>query len=409
MNHIFTITARNYLALALTLSESVSRFHPEISLTIIVADGLEQLPHIDLPSNHRLLDASDFIDERTLKENAFKYNITEFCTSFKPAAFLHLFEEQPGREIIFYMDPDTRLYSRLDPIVDEAAGKHIFLTPHVIDCRIEDDNPYPEYHHLWEGIFNLGFVAIRRGADSNRLLKWWDARLQNYCYADYIDGLHTDQKWMDYVPALFPEATQIVRHYGANVAHFNLIERSLSLQGERYYVNQVPLVFFHFSGFDFRGNKLNKGVGSRESRAENSELINQFAAEYRSTVFSHGFDTFIKIPYKYGAYSDGATVSAAHRRFFRAWRAEGNICTDPFKVESEFSSLLRRYNLVDLDEGAPSNYSKSNVKNLPGKIKLIKLAFRMLLRVVGFKKYAQMVKMFYHFGRYENHAFLLKK
>ncbi|HAL39439.1 MAG TPA: hypothetical protein DCP03_15530 [Polaromonas sp.] len=408
MTHIFTITAKNYLSLALTLGQSVARHHPEALFTICVADGIDDLSMSYEQSGHRLIDARTVLPDSAFNDMAFKYDVTEFCTSFKPAVFKHLFDTEPTTDLIYYMDPDTRLYSRLDSITEGSPEKTLYLAPHLLDCRIADDNPYPEYHHLWEGIFNLGFCAIRRTAASRRVLDWWDARLGIYCYSDYTDGLHTDQKWMDYAPAFFTKELQVVRHYGVNVAHWNLIERPLTLENGMYYAGPDPLIFFHFSGFDFKGDLLNKGVPLDRQKTYSGPLLNDFARDYRQAVKDNGYEACIKLPYTYGRFDNGTPISKPHRRLYREY-VKHNSVQNPFSIQGHFYLKLCDANLLDSSPAASANYSKATVSNLSRKLQMIGFGLRLFARTLGFRRYAQMVKLFGFLGRFENHNFLLDK
>lgn len=405
MIHIFTITARNYLSLALTLGQSVARHHPEARFTICMADGLDGV-ELELPPRHRLLDAHEVLSPAAFVDLSFKYDVTEFCTSFKPAVFKHLFAHEPDTELVYYMDPDTRLYSRLDPITQSTPGKTLYLAPHVLDCRVADDNPYPEYHHLWEGIFNLGFCAVRRTADSARVLDWWDARLREYCYSDYADGLHTDQKWMDYAPALFTEQLEVVRHYGVNVSHWNLVERPLQERDGGWFAGPDPLIFFHFSGFDFKGEQLNKGVPPERQRVYSTPQVLDFARDYRQAVKANGYERYMLIPYAYNAFDDGTPISKPHRRLYREYVKHTPV-QQPFSTSAPFFARLRDGNLLDRSAAATANYAKGTVGNLQGKLRLVGSALRIGVRVLGFRRYAQMVKLFGFLGRFENHRFLM--
>ena len=57
---------------------------------------------------------------------------------------------------------------------------------------------------------------------------------------------------MNLAPVFF-DGVHVLHHPGCNVAYWNLHERSLTVTGESYRVNEVaPLVFFHFSAYDPR-------------------------------------------------------------------------------------------------------------------------------------------------------------
>lgn len=410
MIHIFTITARNYLSLALTLGDSIARHHPEANFTICVADGVDHLDGL-LPTTphrgHRLVSALDLMPRDQLDELAFKYNITEYCTAIKPLMFKSLFAN-PSVDLVYYMDPDTYLYQRLDPITEGTPNKTLYLAPHLIDCRLADDHPYPEFRHLWEGIFNLGFCAIRRTSSTSRILDWWDARLRKYCFADHLDGLHTDQKWMDYAPVFFQEELQVVRHYGVNVAHWNLGERPIVRHGDAYFAGRDPLIFFHFSGFDFRGSSLTKHTPANHQDSYTTPTLLAFAQQYRESVHANGYNRLIAVPYAFATFDDGTPITQPHRRLFRA-RSQETSYAEPFKASGRFYSELAAAKLLDRSAAAKANYSKATVGDMAGKIRTVERVMCLMLKAVGVRRYAQLVKLAAWLGRFEHHIFLLDK
>jgi hypothetical protein len=247
---------------------------------------------------------------------------------------------------------------------------------------------------------------VRRTAESALILDWWDARLRYYCYADYTDGLHTDQKWMDYAPALFTEQLQIVRHYGVNVSPWNLIERPLVKREGIYYAGTDPLIFFHFSGFDFKGWMLNKGVQVERQQVYLTPLVVDFARDYRMSLKENGYEKYIQIPYGFNTFDDGTPLSKPHRRLYREFVKHTPVLK-PFSSMGSFFSRLSDSNLLDHSEAAKANYSKATVENLDSKLLLVGSALKIFARLVGFRRYAQMVKLFGFLGRFENHRFLM--
>ena len=401
---IFTIVARNYLPLALTLADSVALHHPEARLHIFVADGLEGLP--EEQRRHALtgLDSYLGLDWDPLR---FQYDITEFCTSVKPHLFRRLLAETDA-EHVYYLDPDTWLFGRLDCIHQAAPQASIFLTPHLLHCRPDGDHAYPEYAHLWEGIFNLGFCAVRRSASADRFLLWWDKRLREHCYADHFDGLHTDQKWMDYVPAYFGQALHIVRLQGVNTAHWNLDERELAQDPQGHYsVNGEPLLLFHFSGFDFKGAQLTRHVDSAQQERYASLALRHLGADYRAAVHANGYASHIDLPYRYNHFDNGHPISPLQRRLYRAMGG-ANFESQPFAAAGPFFRMLAKRRLLDNSPAALRGHAAATLPRVGRLTRCAQFALRGFLRCFGASRYAYLLKFFSKFARLENHAFLLE-
>src|ERR1019366_2076876 len=122
------------------------------------------------------------------------------------------------------------------------------LTRNLLKPLPADQLKPSEQDILRDGIFNLGFVALRKTPTTDQFLLWWEARLRNGCRIDRDGGLFTDQKWVDLVPVLFPDTT-ILLDPTYNVAYWNVATRSLAKRNGHFLVDGRPLAFFHFSGF----------------------------------------------------------------------------------------------------------------------------------------------------------------
>ena len=402
MIHFFTIVARNYIGLAITLGDSVVAHHPDSAFTIVVADSLESIDSSRCRFN--LLDARKAFNG-DFENVAFKYDVTEFCTALKPHIFLYLLEQQKN-ETVVYLDPDTYLYAPLDPILSDLHKGAICLTPHLLDYHSNVKNPYPDWKHLWEGIFNLGFCAVRRCDESTKVMHWWSERLLNYCFIDREDGLHTDQKWCDYLPVLLGDNLIICRHPGVNVSHWNLAEREISFDRGKLLSNGEDLILFHFSGFDPAG----KAVSLRNTKSDYSHLLSpavcSIIEEHRLAVLDNGFYDFFNIPYKYGFYDNGVPVTKLHRRILRG-SATG--LSEPFSASREFYRRLKDEGLIDKSPEAKLNYRATSISNLESKKFFLEMSFMLILRLVGVKNFCLMLKIFSIYQRPENHKHLVNR
>lgn len=400
---IFSIVARNYLSLALTLGDSVARHHPEASFTIFVVDGLQGLPRKDYA--HRLVDVASVLGHK-LQHLRFQYNVTEYCTAVKPFLFQHLFTTADA-EHVHYLDPDTLLFDRLDAIQSPEPSHAIYLAPHLLECRLDESHAYPEFKHLWEGIFNLGYCGLRNTPESARFLAWWGQRLARYCYSDHVDGLHTDQKWADYVPVYFGQALSICPHPGLNTAHWNLHERKLTLEAGRYLVNDQALLLFHFSGFDFNGRLLCRHASAEDQAPFLSEAVLALADQYRQKVLANGLDEHIRIPYRFNAFDNGDPVTSIHRRLYRA--LDGSLgAADPFASDGPFHQALLRAGLIDHSPAVATGYASGSLPGLGRLTWWTHVLLKTFLRVAGSRRYGFLIKLFVKYARPEQHLFLLR-
>lgn len=180
---------------------------------------------------------------------AVRYSILEYCTAIKPYAFLWIFSELDS-DIILYLDPDIFIFDS-DTLLEELSrlGGSIILTPHIL-APIKDNLRPNDYHMLQAGTFNLGFMAARRCDEALSFIQWWADKLASHCYSHIEASLFTDQKWCDLAPSFVPNLT-IWRHPGANIAYWNLFQRTIKENGDDdWSVDGAPLLFVHFSGFD---------------------------------------------------------------------------------------------------------------------------------------------------------------
>ena len=405
MKHIFTICAKNYFSLALTLGKSVANYEPDARFTIICADGTDGIELNYINPKHRIIDARTLLPTDIFDDMAFKYDVTEFCTSFKPAAFKYIFDTEENIDIVYYMDPDTLLFGSLDPITETEPNKTIYLSPHILDCKIEDNNTVSEYRHLWEGIFNLGFCSIRRTSVSSTILDWWDNRLQQYSYIDYDDGLHTDQKWMDYIVSLFTDDLHVIRHYGVNVAHWNLTERPLTIIDETFYAGKDKLIFFHFSGFDFNGHNLTKHTSKEIQIRIINDAVTSLISNYKKMLLENGYLKIIEFKYGFNNFQDGTVITKLHRRIYRALNLITNGVS-PFSTASKAYKAFKESNLIE-----NININSINVRISSSKkdrfFSVLTIILKIFLRIFGLKTYLKIIKLSQWLARHERHSILI--
>ena len=247
--HVFTSITANYLPKAAALAHSVKRAHPEALFHVVLCDEVPVCPDSTTDAFDSIINIKQLPIEN-LPSWIFKHRLVELCTAVKGTAFQYI-AARFGAERIYYFDPDILVVGRLDGLERKLDSNSILLTPHLIEAEKDRqailDN---EICCLRHGVYNLGFLAVRMTGQGRRFIDWWALRLKEYCYDEVQNGLFTDQRWIDLAPALFDDIA-IVREPEYNVATWNLTHRRAT--GTAPYeirINDRPLVFYHFSGFD---------------------------------------------------------------------------------------------------------------------------------------------------------------
>ena len=324
-----TIVAKNYLAMARTLCRSFLRHHAGARAFVLLTDEVESA--FD-PSQEpfelveaRELGVPDFADL------AYRYSVLELSTALKPAFLLHLLETK-GVESLVYLDPDVFVYGPLEEVRSSLETHDVVLTPHILE-PIRPDGRLPDERGLIAaGVFNLGFVAVRRSPAALALLEWWGARLHDGAYLDFATGLFTDQKWMNLAPC-FLDRLAILRHRGYNVAYWNLQERTpLARDGDGWAIGSEPLRFVHFSGLNPDQPNL---VSKHQNRFRLTDLgrgYRELFGGYVDALEEQGLAATRPLRCRYDFFDDGTRIPGRARHLFRDLGEERRRFGDPFRT-----------------------------------------------------------------------------
>ncbi|HUX56316.1 MAG TPA: hypothetical protein VMV77_05040, partial [Bacteroidales bacterium] len=222
-----------------------------------------------------------------------KYTITELSTSVKPFYFKHFSKLISENKSIVYLDPDIMVYDRFNVLEDEIKNNNIIITPH-FTTPINDDLKQREEDFLNSGLYNLGFLALKKSSETDRMIDWWGERLKNKAYIALEKGLFTDQIWINFVP-LFFSGVKILLHPGYNVAYWNLHERKINGNAVITDKNEISkLVFFHYSGYNPEIPEILSKYQTRYSFDNRPDVVSHFES-YKNELYRNGFAHFSKI------------------------------------------------------------------------------------------------------------------
>jgi hypothetical protein len=310
--HVFTSITANYLPKAAVLAHTLKRTNPDVTFHLLISDDipadcpaatLAAFDHIVTP---RQLPIADF------ESWAFRHSVVELCTAVKGAMVEYLFDTV-GAERVFYFDPDIAVLGSLEQLNATLSQHSVALTPHQLEPETTRqaiiDN---EICSLAHGVYNLGFLAVRRTDQGLRFARWWADRLRQFCHDDKPRGLFTDQRWVDLAPAFFDDIA-ILRDPGFNVATWNLTHRKAT--GEAPWnvrINGRPLVFYHFSGFD-SGAQLTM----LDRYGKESPVLFDLRDWYVAECEKFGQSLLGKRPGVWGSFDNGEPITREHRLLYR--------------------------------------------------------------------------------------------
>jgi hypothetical protein len=331
----FTIVTKSHLAFGRVLAESVKRYH-NLPFFLLVVDEPATCaePKADTFTVLRLDDVmpSEFHDI------LFNYTAFELCNALK--ALMHrYFLDQTNFDGWIYLDSDILVLGDLSPALQELSSAPIVATPHLVRPVIPDRLNPCELEILKSGIYNGGFLALRRSADAAKFVEWFETRLMRFCFFhEYYTFV--DQLWLNFLPTQFP-AFSTLRHPGINVAYWNLQERRLCRSATgALEANAQPLLLVHFSKWSIdRCEDWTNGWPVHQGT--DASVITEIGKQYKDALIRHGHNELQHLPYRYGYFCDGRQITKPMRRhYFELRRGGQSLSKSPFEMPDYFYGIF---------------------------------------------------------------------
>ena len=413
-----TIISPNYLAYARTLAASYLAQHPAHRFFVLIVADLADVAGFNESTVFEAVSLFDIGLENPRVE-AMKYDILELNTNVKPT-FLKFLLERYGVDQLVYLDPDIFVYAPLSPVFDALdGGASAVLTPHVTTPVFDGKSP-SEQDILYNGTYNLGFIAVQR-THSAAVLDWWERRCLDLGFSEGRTGLFVDQKWMNLAPGLFPNV-HISRDAGLNMAYWNLHERKLSsatisetfegasIMAAGYKVTNakgeaVPLRFFHFSGVVVNDPTMLSKHTDRFTLASRPD-VTQLFADYKSTVQAEKMPALESVPYGFDHFSDGTTVTRLARRLFAVHQQHFSDA-DPFQAESSFAQFAKHRRLVK-GHLAPAKSTWKEFNPRDRRVGAVHTLLRITLQLLGPHRYELLMRYLAHISVLRNQSVFLR-
>ncbi len=310
--HFFTSVTTCYIPKARVLAKTLKEHNPNAVMHLVISDDLPENFNVKNEDFDFVWQAEDFIKTENNKKWFYVHTVVELCTAVKGAAALYILQKTKTDKLV-YLDPDIAVFNNLDRLSEMLDENSVLITPHQTQPALSYQGIIEEeICSLKHGVYNFGFFAVKNDINGLKFLNWWNDRLMQFCYDDIPNGLFTDQKWGDLLPALF-DFVKIVRDPTYNVATWNLATRKITGNSkDGWKVNGKPLAFYHFTGFDSGAHRqvLAQHAQEGDPAWDLSLYYEKMLNEMEQAKLGH-------TPFKYAFYDNGMKISKFSRQLFR--------------------------------------------------------------------------------------------
>ncbi|TMA24391.1 MAG: hypothetical protein E6J78_20675 [Deltaproteobacteria bacterium] len=233
MNHFCTLFDRNYLLQGMALYRSLRRHAKGFVLYTICMDEqsfamVSRLQADDL----KPIPVSALEDEETRQLRA-RTTHGQFCWASQPLSCLHLLDRFALPRIT-YLDADSMFFADPQLLFDELGDASVSLVPHRYSKGYDQTEA--------SGRYCVQFNAFRNSAEGRAVLAFWRSECFKYS-KDRLSAL-PGQTCLDRWPAF--RGVREIEHRGAGVAPWNVQSYRLSERGNQLYVDDEPIVFYHY-------------------------------------------------------------------------------------------------------------------------------------------------------------------
>lgn len=288
----YTVVTPNYLPHAWSLKKSFLQNNPDAEFFIGILGIESHCPEMNVDNCYFVNSLNDSRIEGMIG----RYAPFEMNCALKPFFASHILEHHHNIQRLIYLDSDMYVFAPFVSLTDSAITlsphrtKNIHYLPEPKDYSIISLNRY--------GVYNAGYFELQRKAEAFAFLDWWKNLLEHTGYEKPDQHLFSDQLWLNLVHSFFDDV-YINKNPGYNVGIWNLIERDVEERNGIYYVNNEPLILFHFSKFNLEEPDKMVYYNEPYLTFENFPALKPLYQKYRNGLMEAGYEKFKTMPYPY--------------------------------------------------------------------------------------------------------------
>jgi hypothetical protein len=234
-----TIFDKNYLPQGISMVTSLLSQAEEARVWVVAADDAVSAALAALNEDALHVVPISQVETDDLRHVKSSRSRVEFYWTLTPFLPSWVFAHEPEAQIVVYVDADMYFFKSPVQVLDEFlrdpdAG--LMITPH--DYSPECDQTEAS------GVYCVQFMPFRRGL-ADEVLKDWQDKCLEWCFARAEPGRFGDQKYLDQWPSRFPDVTHVQKNTHLLGAPWNASKR-----------DPVSLVAFHFHGLRRLSSRL---------------------------------------------------------------------------------------------------------------------------------------------------------
>jgi hypothetical protein len=321
-----TIVDKRHLPLARVLAQSFLAHHPGIPLYTLLADEPAGGIDLDAAPGHMLPWST--MPSPWREQLPMRHLQPELSYAATGLLLAHLLES--GLRRIVFLKQETLVLGPIDTLFDALDRHSIVLTPHLLDPLESDDGAARELNVLQSGVFNGGVVGISATASGRRFVEWWRDRTAVECRHAIGEGLHYEQRWLDFAP-VFVSDCLILRDPGYNVGHWNLPERRVTVSNGAVSVDGTACRIFRFSGYSPDTPDVVTKYSSRLTRHTVGDAWMVFE-RYRAALEQAGWAEAARFGSAFDAFDNGVAVPGIARAIYAQLGEEVGRFGNPFRT-----------------------------------------------------------------------------
>ena len=163
----------------------------------------------------------------------------EYFYTCSPVICNYVITNFEGINEITYLDSDLFFFTDPEPIDLELKESSIGIIEHKFSFLARRNRVY--------GNFNVGWITFKNDINGILCLNKWMENCIDWCYQKVEFDRYADQKYLDFWVRDF-NGVHVIKNIGANLALWNIGNYKIRLIDDQVYVDDKPLIFYHFAG-----------------------------------------------------------------------------------------------------------------------------------------------------------------